>query len=126
LNRLKVLFHVNEAGRWPRVLLNAKNFINDVGRGQANIEILANGAGVAGYAPAAGTCGASAEGNDDGKILAEMKNLSDQGVVFAACRNALGMHAIAENSLPVFVMVVPAGITELAKKQAEGFAYIKQ
>lgn len=125
MSRLKVLFHLNEAGRWPRVLLNVKNFINDVGRGQADIEILANGAAVSGYVPGAGAGATAPGGNDHGKTLEAMKDLSSQGVVFAACRNALVMHDIAEAALPAFVTVVPAGITELAQKQAEGFAYIK-
>jgi intracellular sulfur oxidation DsrE/DsrF family protein len=118
LTRLKALFHVNEPGRWPRVLLNVKNFINDVGRGNADIEVLANGAAVCGYYP-------GVEVNVGNNTLEDMKELCNTGVVFAACRNALVIHAIDEASLPGFVTVVPAGITELVKKQAEGFAYIK-
>lgn len=115
MERLKVLFHVNEPERWKRALVNVRNFINDVGQGQADIEIVANGAGVTDYA---GDVVKS-------ELIKEMKVLHSQGVVFAACRNALKMHAMDESILPDFVLVVPAGITEIAKKQAEGYAYIK-
>lgn len=110
---MKVLFHINEAERWPMVLLNTTNFIKDVGVGNAEIEIVANGAGVAGYV------------KEDADLKDKMTQLAEQGVKFAACRNALNMHQIEEKSLPSFVTVVSAGITEIANKQAAGFAYIK-
>ncbi|OAT85508.1 DsrE family protein [Desulfotomaculum copahuensis] len=110
---MKALFHIDEDERWPRVLLNVKNFIKDTGPGGAVIEVVANGAGVLAYA-GGGT-----------EILAQMAELARAGVFFAACRNALNMNNIAENRLPGFVTVVPAGITEIVKKQGEGYAYIK-
>ena len=42
-----------------------------------------------------------------------------------ACRNALKAHDLEEVKLPAFVKGVSGGITELVKKQAEGFTYIK-
>lgn len=110
---MKALFHVNEPDRWPRVLLNINNFLRDVGSGNASIEVVANGAGVLAYS----------QGKQD--LIKQMEKLHGQGVVFAACRNALNMHNISEENLPVFVTVVPAGITEIVQKQAAGYAYIK-
>jgi intracellular sulfur oxidation DsrE/DsrF family protein len=94
--------------------LNTTNFIKDVGIGNAEIEIVANGAGVSGYV-----------NQSDQDLMAKMTNLAKDGVKFAACRNALNMHKLDENKLPSFVSVVPAGITEIVNKQAAGFAYIK-
>jgi len=54
-----------------------------------------------------------------------MEKLSKVGVKFVACRNALKGQLVDEESLPDFVTVVPAGITEIVRKQAEGYAYIK-
>jgi intracellular sulfur oxidation DsrE/DsrF family protein len=54
-----------------------------------------------------------------------MHKLVTMGVVFAACRNAINMHSLDEKSLPSFVRVVPACKTEIAKKQSQGYAYIK-
>jgi hypothetical protein len=110
---MKVLFHINEPERWPMVIVNITNFLRDVGSDNASIEVVANGAGVTAYA----------RGKQE--LIKQMEELNRQGVVLAACRNALNMHKISEESLPAFIAVVPAGITEIVKKQAAGFAYIK-
>ncbi|MBC7342277.1 MAG: DsrE family protein [Clostridia bacterium] len=162
LNRLKVLFHIDESGRWDRVLTNVTNFLNDVGPGQAEVEVVANGeavtvfavgslggtgqlgsAGEAGQgavadlAQALGPTGeagrASSQTNQADQLgstpglplIDRMNELAHMGVRFAACRNALRSHSISEDRLPEFCQVVPAGITEIAKKQTEGYAYIK-
>jgi intracellular sulfur oxidation DsrE/DsrF family protein len=54
-----------------------------------------------------------------------MISVSQLGVQFVACRNSLVGNKIDEKVLPGFVKVVPAGVTELIKKQSEGYAYIK-
>jgi len=130
MGKLKVLFHVNEPERWQRTLLNASNFIKDVGQENADIEVVANGAAVSAYVDncqiAGSDCKTAAScGKASGELHEEMKKLAKMGVRFVACRNALGMHSLDENMLPPFITVVPAGITEIAKKQAEGYAYIK-
>ncbi|MHB8158567.1 MAG: DsrE family protein [Desulfocucumaceae bacterium] len=112
--KLKVLFHVNEPGRWQRALLNIHNFINDSGQGNVEVEVVANGAAVVVYGD-----------GQDGELIGEMSKLAGMGVRFAACRNALKMHSLYEDILPPFITVVSAGITELAIKQAGGYAYIK-
>jgi len=108
-----VLFHVNEPDRWAHALLNIANLLRDVGAERVTVEVVANGPAVRAYA----------EG--DGETLRQMRELHGRGVTFVACRNALRMQSIPEESLPPFVTVVPAGITEIARKQAVGFAYIK-
>ncbi len=54
-----------------------------------------------------------------------MAQAKAEGVVFAACRNALRAQAIEPESLLEKTVVVPAGVIELAQKQQAGFAYIK-
>lgn len=58
-------------------------------------------------------------------LLEQMNELAGKGVKFTACRNALKAHSLEENMRPDFVDVVPAGITEIVRKQKLGFAYIK-
>jgi intracellular sulfur oxidation DsrE/DsrF family protein len=36
-----------------------------------------------------------------------------------------GTVCINKESLPEFIHIVPAGITEIIRKQAEGYAYVK-
>lgn len=121
---LKCLIHVNEPERWPVALSNIINLLNDVGDSSINVIVVSNGAGVKGYM----TCpedstGACIPGAMD--VLKKMEELYRRGVRFLACRNALRANNIDEKSLPSFVEVVPAGMTELIKRQTEGYAYIK-
>ncbi|GAW91772.1 DsrE family protein [Calderihabitans maritimus] len=129
MNRLKVLFHVNESNRWQVVFGNINNFINDIGPQNADIEVLANGEAVSIFGNKCSQVGDVSQGPSCGTVegapVNQLKKLSEMGVKFVVCRNALKAESIDEDSLPAFVVVVPAGITEIAKKQAEGYAYIK-
>ncbi len=131
MKKVKVLFHLNDPGRWPVALQNVRNFLKDVGQDAADAVVVANGPAVAAYAagyPAAAressSAGASC-GLAGGGLIEQMNELAGQGVKFAACRNSLRMQSIEEGALPPFVLVVPAGVTEIARKQADGYAYIK-
>lgn len=127
MNRFKVLFHVNESGRWQRVLVNITNFLNDVGQENADTEVVANGEAVSVFGNRCLLAGGDGQccGTANGSLVEQMKKLSEMGVNFVACRNALRGQSINEDSVPNFLTVVPAGITEIARKQAEGYAYIK-
>lgn len=112
VEKWQVVFHVSDCQLWPRALKNISNFLREVGDAAAQVEVVANAAAVAGYFM-------------DGEEMGQMVQLVEQGVVFKACRNALKEHALENSALPPFVQVVPAGIAELVKKQAAGYAYIK-
>ncbi|WP_003542409.1 DsrE family protein [Desulfotomaculum nigrificans] len=114
MSSFKVLFHVSDNEIWPKALTNIRNFIKDVGPGGAEIEVVANAAAVAAY-----------YNNEKADMIQQMAELAGQGVRFIACRNALKAHSLDENLRPSFVEVVPAGITEIVKKQSAGYAYIK-
>jgi intracellular sulfur oxidation DsrE/DsrF family protein len=117
MDKMKVLFHVNEADRWDTALGNMLNLIKDVGEDEVDIVVVANGPSVMSFI--------------EQDKLTIMKELTDKGAKFLACRNSLkkmcyGVDAcITESSLPSFIQVVPAGITEIISKQAEGYAYVK-
>jgi uncharacterized protein len=117
MSKLKVLFHVNELDRWAVTLGNIFNLIRDVGKGGADIIVLANGFSISAYG--------------DSDRVSIMEELAGQGVIFMVCRNSLkrmcaeGIICIAEEHLPPFVVVIPTGITEIIKKQHEGYAYVK-
>ncbi len=117
MGKLRVLFHVNDPDRWGIAFGNITNLINDVGEDNVDTVVLANGPAVAAYA--------------DAEKVETMRGLSERGAKFLVCRNSLkkmcsgGAVCISEESLPPFVSVVPAGITEIIKKQHEGYAYVK-
>ncbi|MCI4625363.1 MAG: DsrE family protein [Candidatus Magnetoovum sp. WYHC-5] len=118
MSRLKVLFHVNEEEKWNTALANVTNLFKDVGDGAADVVVLANGPSVKAYV-------------DSGKLKV-MEELARKGALFLACRNSLKKMCeeqtgacVNESTLPDFVKVVPAGVTEIIKRQMDGFAYIK-
>ena len=113
---MKVIFHVDERNKWGMVLANISNMIDYYrNSGEAyEIEAVANGEAVADYVP-----------SKENPYQEQMNGLAAAGVTFAACGNALRGQQIPESELPGFVTVVPAGVVELAGKQAEGFAYIR-
>ena len=112
--RTSVVFHVDDPGRWAHALRNVSNLIDALNGEPWAIEVLANGEAVRFYV------------SDNAQTGVELMNtLAARGVVFAACNNALRASRIAPESLPGYVTLVPAGVLELARKQREGYAYIK-
>lgn len=114
MGKIKVIIHVNTLERWSHALGNAKNLIADLGDTEYDIIILANGESVHYYTH-----------DFEAADLKILKILSEQGVQFKACQNSLNGNKLVRENLHSFVQVVPAGITELIKKQHEGFAYVK-
>ena len=114
VGKIKVIIHVNTLERWSQALGNAKNLIADLGDTEYDIILLANGESVHYYTH-----------DFEAADLKSLKILSEQGVQFKACQNSLNGNKLVPEDLHSFVQVVPAGITELIKKQHEGFAYVK-
>lgn len=122
----RALIHVNEPDRWQIAIGNIKNLLRDVGDDGVEVIVVSNGAGVKGYVEGLGQSQGVCALPNQTSIQKEMEELSKRGVRFLACRNALIANNIDEKLLPVFVTVVPAGMTELVRRQNEdGFAYIK-
>jgi intracellular sulfur oxidation DsrE/DsrF family protein len=117
MDKLKVLFHINENEKWKTVLSNITNLIDDSGQENVDAVVLANGFSVYGYA--------------DPDKISPMEQLTAQGVKFLACRNSLknmcqeGVACLKEELLPPFIGIVPTGITEIIKRQQDGYAYVK-
>jgi intracellular sulfur oxidation DsrE/DsrF family protein len=117
MSELKVVIHVNEPERWKKALGNIRNLIIDLGETKADIVALANGSAVVTFG--------------DPEVVEAMRILADKGVHFIACRNSLknmcaeGVICLSESELPSFVAVTTAGITELVKRQHQGYAYVK-
>ena len=55
----------------------------------------------------------------------QINELLENGVVIAACQNALNAQKIIKEDLIDQITIVPAGVVELVIRQNEGFAYIK-
>ena len=114
---MKILFHVDDTERLNMAATNAANAVKYAQDSKLMLvaEIVVNGEAVTGLVR---RC-------IEEPLYKSMKKLSDGQVRIAACQNALNGHQLSKEDLCDFVTVVPAGVIELAKKQEEGYAYIK-
>ena len=113
MSDLKVVFHVNENDRWPFTIRAARNLVS-AGEG-ATVAVVANGAAIRSFSQL----------EADAARFAKIKELYDEGVRFVVCRTAMKERQVREELIPEYVEVVPVGIVEIAKLQAEGYGYIK-
>jgi uncharacterized protein len=113
--KYKVIFHIDEPskGRTVQVLMNITNLLDDLGDGNVEVELLANGGGVR----------ALLKETDD--QAEQVGALSKRGVRFVACQNSLDHLNMQRADLLDLAEVVPAGVSELVRKQTEGWAYIR-
>ncbi len=113
--KYNVLFHLDE-GNKPRgemTLRNIDNLITDLGQDNVQVELVVNGEGVLVLLKSPNLLGDLID------------KLHAKGVRFLACGNSLrGMGLTQEDLLPL-IEIVPAGVGELARKQAEGWGYIR-
>ncbi|CAJ94625.1 Intracellular sulfur oxidation DsrE/DsrF family protein [Cupriavidus necator] len=116
--RIKVVYQLSEGiDQAVRAMGNLRNHLN--GAPGTKIVVVAFGYGIDFLVEGA----KDARGNTfDGPVGA----LASAGVEFRVCRNTLTARKIAESSLLMEAKVVPAGVVEIARLQAEeGYAYIK-
>ncbi|SPD75069.1 conserved hypothetical protein [uncultured Desulfobacterium sp.] len=114
--KFKVVFHIDwgQEENLKMAITNITNLLKIVPREDTDICVLANGPAVKLF--------------QQGRALgyaSDIQDLSDKGVHFRVCNNALKHFAVAKDSLVSTCEVVPAGIMELVRLQAEGYAYIK-
>jgi len=107
---MKVIFHLNEEKKTNELLANIRNLRKDME--DVEIELLVNGMAVRDFVQ---------DSNYEGRV----KIMMDDSIPIKVCSNSLkGLH-IDEEELLEGVDIVPAGVSELVKKQEEGWAYIK-
>ena len=112
--RHKIVIQVsdNDPAKWNLALNNAKNLQDDVGAANVDIAIVAYGPGI-GMLKLESPTGA--------RIADAMK----ANVRVVACENTMrGAKLTRDDMLPA-ISYVPAGVTEIMKKQGEGWAYLR-
>jgi len=112
MDKYKVIFHIDEQIKIGLVLNNISNLIIDIGQENLEIEMVAN--------------------SDVVKLLVKgiefepmLEELAKKQVRFCACANSLRNFGLQKEELLDFVEVVSAGVGEILKKQAAGWAYIR-
>ena len=127
----KVVYHINydNAKQQAGALRNIQNHINAVGKDNLDLKVVLHGKGVSLLLEpdSVGNTKMKA-GNATDTITAKIDGLKQQGVDFHVCANTLrGKKIKYEDDLYDVGKgdIVPSGVAELAKLQAEGYTYIK-
>ena len=120
--RQRVVYHVGDEGgpdhaQWRVALGNMRNHLDAVGEANLDLACVLNAAGVRLLLRAA----------EDPALAGQVAALRSRGARFLVCANSLRGQKLAREAL--FAVpegnIVPAGVVELARLQAEGFAYIR-
>jgi intracellular sulfur oxidation DsrE/DsrF family protein len=102
----------NDPGKWNLALNNAKNLQDDVGAANVDIEIVAYGPGI-GMLKLESPTGA------------RIADAAKAGVKVTACENTMRGQKLTKDDMLAGISYVPAGVTEIMKKQHEGWAYLR-
>ena len=114
MKKYRVIFHLDEDSeeKVNEVFNNLRNLIADLGEENVEVELLTNGKGVM----------AMRKENESNSL--RIRHLAKQGVKFAVCTNSIKHLKMASDEFVSEAEIVPAGVSELVKRQIEGWAYI--
>jgi intracellular sulfur oxidation DsrE/DsrF family protein len=110
----KVVFQVSDddVAKWNLTLNNARNLQAELGADKVAIEIVAYGPGIAML---------KADSPVAGRVLEAVA----QKIQVAACQNTMAAKKLAPADMVERIGYVRSGVTELVRKQQQGYAYIK-
>ena len=112
--RHKLIIQVsdNDPAKWNLALNNAKNVQDDVGAANVDIAIVA-------YGPGIGML------KLDSPTASRVADTMKANVRVVACENTMRAQKITKDDMLPAISYVPAGVTEIMKKQGEGWAYLR-
>ncbi len=112
--RHKIVIQIsdNDPAKWNLALNNAKNLQDDVGAANVDIAIVA-------YGPGIGML--KLESPTGSRVADAMK----ANVRVVACENTMRGQKLSKDDMLPAISYVPAGVTEIMKKQSEGWAYLR-
>ena len=112
--RHKVVIQMSDGdpAKWNLALNNARNLQEDVGAANVDIEIVAYGPGI-GMLKLESPTGA--------RIADAMK----ANIKVIACENTMRGQKLGKDDMLPAISYVPAGVTEIVKRQAEGWSYLR-
>lgn len=109
--RYRALFHLTEAGKTGAVLQAARNLRADMGDG-VEVEVVAHGDGVKAFLLT-------------GHYVDDVRRMNEEGVRFVVCANSMRAMNFSRDDFLRSIEVVPSGVGEIVRRQAEGYAYIR-
>ena len=102
----------NDPAKWNLALNNAKNLQDDVGAANVDIAIVAYGPGI----------GMLKLESPTGSRVADALKAN---VRVVACENTMRGQKLTKDDMLPAIAYVPAGVTEIMKKQQDGWAYLR-
>ncbi|RYG14297.1 MAG: hypothetical protein EON92_02630 [Burkholderiales bacterium] len=102
----------NDPAKWNLALNNAKNLQDDVGAANVDIEIVAYGPGINML-------------KMDSPAAARLADAAKSNIKVVACENTMRGQKLTKDDMLAGIGYVPAGVTEIMKKQNEGWAYLR-
>lgn len=126
----KVVYQLNEYGpqKQTAVLRNVQNHLNAVGADNIELAVVMHGNGLSLLLyPDALSETKMKEANADDQMQARIAGLKQQGVQFKVCANTLNGRNVEIDDLydTEEADIVPSGVAEIAKLQAQGYTYLK-
>ncbi len=127
----KVVYHINydDPKQQAGAMRNVQNHINAVGAENLDLKVVLHGKGLTLLLTPDSVAQTKLKmGNASDQVQAKISGLKDQGVDFQVCSNTLkGKKISYEDDLYDVEKadIVPSGVAELARLQAEGYTYIK-
>jgi len=109
----KALIHISDRDKWSPALRQALAFVAAHSSGGLELIVLAD-------IFAGAVCVAC-----DRRLREQMRELVQAGHTIVACEQSLLNLNIRPEALPEFVRTAPNALSEIIKKQLEGFHYIK-
>ena len=130
--RQKVVYHINydDPKKQAGALRNIQNHINAVGAENLDLKVVLHGNGLALLLDpeSLDKLKKFKHANADQNMTAKVSDLKGQGVSFNVCANTVRGRKVDVQSDLYDVSesdIVPSGVAEVAKLQAEGYSYIK-
>ncbi|HZQ62175.1 MAG TPA: DsrE family protein [Casimicrobiaceae bacterium] len=110
----RVVMQVSDADpvKWNLALNNARNLQSDVGRDNVEIEIVA-------YGPGIGML------KRESPVGTRIDEALTSGVAVVACENTMAAQKLGKGDMLPSIGYVPAGVTEIMKRQQQGWAYLR-
>ena len=102
----------DDPAKWTLALNNARNIQADLGKDNVLVEIVAYGPGLEMM-------------KAESKVADRLAAALDSNVGLLACENTMHNTKVNQADIAGGVKFVPAGVTHIMKRQAEGWAYIR-
>jgi intracellular sulfur oxidation DsrE/DsrF family protein len=110
----RVVFQVSDADpkKWALTMNNVKNIQEDLGAKNIVIEVVVYGPGIDML-------------KDDSEIANRVIDAMQSGVTVLACENTMRALHLKHEEMISKIGFVMAGVSQLVKRQAQGYAYIR-